>query len=177
MHCNTLQHTAPHCRAKVNKLSDTLSRMSEEKGSVLDQVLRRHSQKSACCSIYMCRNSRILKRSRILKNSQIRCSIYMSRNSRCSIYMCRNSQILKRQLATQFTKSCGKSVCFIIWQVSVLRNLPSNVYSKGSSATHCNTLQHTATHCNTLQHSATHCDTLQHTATHCNTLQHTAFTE
>ena len=25
-----------------------------------------------------------------------------------------------------------------------------------SSATHCNTLQHTATHCNTLQHTATH---------------------
>jgi len=41
-----------------------------------------------------------------------------------------------------------------------------------SSATHCNTLQHTATHCNTLQHTATHCNTLQHAATHCNTLQH-----
>ena len=26
----------------------------------------------------------------------------------------------------------------------------------GSTATHCNTLQHTATHCNTLQHTATH---------------------
>ena len=47
-------------------------------------------------------------------------------------------------------------------------------YTRSSTATHCNTLQHTATHCTTLQHTAPHCNTLQHTATHCNTLQHTA---
>jgi len=41
-------------------------------------------------------------------------------------------------------------------------------YTGETSATYCNTLQHTATHC-TLQHTATHCNTLQHTATHCNT--------
>jgi len=56
-----------------------------------------------------------------------------------------------------------------------------------STATHCNTLQHTAfccTHCSTLQHAAAHCSTrkhtktqystLQHAATRCSTLQHTA---
>jgi len=54
-----------------------------------------------------------------------------------------------------------------------------------STATYCNTLQHTATHCNTHCSShnsarrclyiATHCNALQHTATHCNILQqHTA---
>jgi len=42
-----------------------------------------------------------------------------------------------------------------------------------SSATHCNTLQHTATHCNILQYTATHCNTLQNTAAHCDLLQHT----
>jgi len=44
-----------------------------------------------------------------------------------------------------------------------------------TSATHCNTLQHTA---NTLQHTTTEhdllCCILTTTATHCNTLQHTA---
>ena len=35
-----------------------------------------------------------------------------------------------------------------------------------STATRCNTLQHTAT---ALQHSATHCNTVQRTATQCNT--------
>ena len=45
---------------------------------------------------------------------------------------------------------------------------------RGTTATHCNTLQHTATLRSTLQHTATHCNTLQHTATHCNTLQHSA---
>ena len=34
-----------------------------------------------------------------------------------------------------------------------------------TTATHCNTLQHTAAHCSTLQHTATHCSTLQHTRT------------
>jgi len=43
------------------------------------------------------------------------------------------------------------------------------VNGRGSTATHCSTLQHTATHCSTLQHIAAHCNTLQHTATHCNT--------
>ena len=56
-----------------------------------------------------------------------------------------------------------------------------------SSASNCNTLQHTASCCNRLQHAATQLlsgtyldselntlSSLQHTATHCNTLQHTA---
>jgi len=54
-----------------------------------------------------------------------------------------------------------------------------------STATHCNTMQHTEIHCNTLQHTATHCNTPlsgggaaqpqpQHTATHCNILKYTA---
>ena len=45
---------------------------------------------------------------------------------------------------------------------------------RGSSATHCTTLQYTASHCNILQYSATHCVTLQHTTSHYKTLQHTA---
>jgi len=60
-----------------------------------------------------------------------------------------------------------------------------------STATHCNTPQHTEPHCNTLQHTATqiyapntydtthqvthiHCNTLYYTATHGDTLQRTA---
>jgi len=76
-----------------------------------------------------------------------------------------------------------------------------NPVQSDSTATHCNTLQHTclvhtfenhvrsnstATDCNTLQHTCLVCDvwesdapwfrcnTLQHAATHCNTLQHAA---
>jgi len=60
-----------------------------------------------------------------------------------------------------------------------------------TTATHCNTLQHTKTHCNTLQLTAAHqqthhlghlqCqpnsyNTLQRTTTHHNTLQHTSNT-
>jgi len=61
---------------------------------------------------------------------------------------------------------------------------------KATTATHCNTLQHTATHCNTLhhtfrtwrqrdlgkwllQHTATYDTTLHNTTPHYNTLQHT----
>ena len=61
-----------------------------------------------------------------------------------------------------------------------------------TTATHCNTLQHTAPHYKALQHTATQCNTLQqctrhaphctplnpptlqHTTMHCNTLQHNA---
>ena len=43
-----------------------------------------------------------------------------------------------------------------------------------TTATLCNTLQHTVTLCNTLQHTVTLCNTLQYSATLCITLQHTA---
>ena len=57
---------------------------------------------------------------------------------------------------------------------------PYRTSPHGTTATHCNMLQHTATHCNTLQRSDSpqgmttrHCNTLQHTATRCSMLQHT----
>jgi len=49
------------------------------------------------------------------------------------------------------------------------------------TATQRKTVQHTVTHCTPgtsfTATTATHCNTLQHTATHCNTLQHTALQE
>ena len=58
---------------------------------------------------------------------------------------------------------------------------PYRTSPHGTTATHCNTLQHATTHCNTLQRSDSpqgmttrHCNTLQHTATRCSMLQHAA---
>ena len=73
-----------------------------------------------------------------------------------------------RYMSHTFIWACN----IYIWSIRYM----SDTYDVmcASSATHCNTLQHTATHCNTLQHTATHCNVLQHTATYCNTLQRTA---
>jgi len=53
----------------------------------------------------------------------------------------------------------------------------TDLLSKSSLPTHCNTYHHTTTHktqCKPLQHTAKHLNILQPTATHCNPLQHTA---
>ena len=70
-----------------------------------------------------------------------------------------------------------RSLSNIVWCLGMWIRRPLLIGD--TTATRCNTLQHTETHCNLFVplyrwYTATHCNTLQHTATHCNTLQHTA---
>ena len=93
-----------------------------------------------------------------------------------------NVQDVARNPATFCTLGATRCVCNIATQSNTLQHTSATLCDTlQHTAAHCNTLQHTATHCNTLPHAArhcnthyTHCNTLQHTATRCNTLHHTA---
>jgi len=85
----------------------------------------------------------------------------------CNVLQC--VAVYRMCVAMCVAVCCSVLLCVVTWMFVEYMHMPGETVflamKLGSTATHCNTLQHTATHCTTLQHTASHCTTLHHTAT------------
>ena len=155
-HCNSLQHTATHCitlqhtATHCNTLQHTL------------KVGHSADYSHLLMTFYNLQPYQIRKRALYIRKR----ALYIHTR----VLQIRKRVFFASEQVLQMIQHLLIIVCTLFFKIRfceiyiVLSDTESTLFGK---IPFCSTLQHTVT-------TATHCNTLQHTATHCNTLQHTA---
>jgi len=189
--CNTMQHTAIHCKT-VHEYTATQSSCDS---------LRRDIWHMLHIATHCNTLQHTATHCNTLKHTATNCNTFhlpdishvttLSNPLQPTATQCNPLQHNATQCNTSHLPGISGIVvcCSVVWCVAVwccvlqhvavccrvythIRGTCHGVVIVGWQVLDCNALQHTAAHCNTLQHAATRGNTLQHTATRCNTLDH-----
>ena len=144
IHCNTLQHTAPHCNTSCNTLQHT------ETHSVCDSTTH--------CNIFCVWRATSVLPPSILDSAGTHFTLLRTATATHTATHCSKMHHTAIHSVREGPRMLYLLRALILWILSLFISL--------SLKRLCNALQHTATHYSTRQHTETHGNTLQHTATH-----------
>ena len=145
--CNTLQHTATHCKYLQFFTCNTLQHTATHGNT------RQHTATH-------CNTLQILAALAATNKGSLPTATHCN-TLQHTAHTCGFSPAIYCNTLQHMTTQCKY---LQRWQLRTRGH-----FQLQHTATYCNTLQHTATHCKYLQFFT--CNTLQHTETHCNTLR------